>query len=98
MPLEPKGELTFVHSKGLAVASDGEAIILSLAYHQPGQVTAFVSPEIHRQIGKQFHKNPELDAVVVTASLPSLVAESLEFLEDESLDRWLSSFEAAAES
>lgn len=98
MALEPKRELTFVNSKGIVIADDRQAVFLALVPNQPGQITAFISPETHRLVENQFCKNPSLDGVVLTTSLTSLVSEALEFFEDEpSLDRWLISLEEAAE-
>ena len=99
MALEPKREATFVNSKGVVVADDRQGVSLALVPNQPGRITAYISPETHRLIENQFCKNPNLDGVVLTTSLTSLVAAALEFFEDEpSLDQWLISLEEAAEN
>jgi hypothetical protein len=97
--LSQKPDLLFVTRKGVSEAVDENPhFVLSLDFRNPDRIVAVVSPELHREINKQFVKNPELDGVAVGASLSAMVSAACEFLEDDkAIDHWLDSLESVIE-
>lgn len=92
-----KGNLRFIASRGVAEAVDeNPGSVLSLDYRAPDQVVAFISPEFHNEVTRQFAKNSDLDGVCVRTSLRGLIQEGCDYLEDDrALDSWVRSLQEA---
>ncbi len=96
MPTQ-KTDFSFTYDRGVAEAVDeNPRFLLSIGYQIPGQIVAFISPQAHNEMAKQFLKNPNLDGVSIRASLSGLLDAALEYFEDEkAIDLWLQALEKA---
>jgi hypothetical protein len=83
IPLSDPGTL-FVNRRRVAEAiGDNPQLLLALDHRVPGRIVAFVSPEIQREVTKQWVRDPDLDGVCIGASLRTLIDEFGECVEDD---------------
>ncbi|MDO8432704.1 MAG: hypothetical protein Q7S58_09875 [Candidatus Binatus sp.] len=99
MPQQQMITMLFTIRLGVAeAAEDNSQFILSFDYLDPSRIVAFISPEIHQEMGKQFAQTPGLDGVSLSASLSSLIRDSCEYLENESaVNQLIASLESAVQ-